>query len=184
MSSEPICTTLSVWGGPPIPRTWSRAQYQCPQSNGDPDYYNKLDERRKAEIFKYKNNANQMSRKQQYANFARGRNYTRKQTWATQSATYTNPNIQNLPRSGNTLICNTGIKSWCAMSYQNDTPGPPTQICLDPTMPLYNYRPQRYFGTGDNYTIPVQEQKQAYIKIKNNLYLPLIYPSTIYSKVK
>lgn len=139
------CTPLQVYGGPQPTRSWSREEIRCPNPNGDPNYFNQLDERRKAEIFKYTKNANQMSKKQMYANIARGRSYAKKQTWATQSLTYTNPNVQNLPRVGNILRCNRSSNVRCAMSYDNNTPGPPTQICLDPNVPLYNYKTQAFF---------------------------------------
>ena len=165
--SEPVsinsCTPFPINYVPDPPRLWSREQYGCPpNTDQDPLFYEKLSERRKAEIFKYKNNANNMSKKQIYANFARGRNYTGKQSWATQSATITDPNTNNLPRvgatpipltdpvilNGGTLQCKSGNQTQCAMSYENDTPGPARSICLNPAVPLYNFKVKRTYRAG------------------------------------
>jgi len=165
--SEPVsinsCTPFPINYVPDPPRLWSREQYGCPpNATDDPLFYEKLSERRKAEIFKYKNNANNMSKKQQYANISRGRNYTGKQSWATQSATITDPNTNNLPRvgatpipltdpvilNGGTLQCKSGNQTQCAMSYENDTPGPARSICLNPAVPLYNFNVKRTYRAG------------------------------------
>lgn len=145
------CISVNVpLGGPIPPRLWSRALPKCPQNNNphDPLLYEKLNERRKAEIFQYRGNANPISKKQQYANFSRGRNYTGKQTWATQNDIYTNPNTSNLIQNGNTLLCSASSGSKCAMSYENDTPGPAIQICMNPKVPLYNYKLTRTYRAG------------------------------------
>ena len=149
------CTPFPINYVPDPPRLWSREQYGCPpNTDQDPLFYEKLSERRKAEIFKYKNNANNMSKKQIYANFARGRNYTGKQSWATQTSTYTDPNVQKniLMRSGidgGVLIpIKPCAKKNCAMSYENDTPGPARSICLNPAVPLYNFNVKRTYRAG------------------------------------
>ena len=146
------CTPFPINYVPDPPRLWSREQYGCPpNTNDDPLFYEKLSERRKAEIFKYKNNANNMSKKQQYANIASGRNNTGKQSWATQSATYTDPNVQKdkLKRSGidgGVLIpVKPCAEKNCAMSYENDTPGPARSICLNPAIQLYNFKVNRTY---------------------------------------
>ena len=92
-----------------------------------------------------------MSKKQQYANIASGRNNTGKQSWATQSATITDPNVQKdkLKRSGidgGVLIpVKPCAEKNCAMSYENDTPGPARSICLNPSVPLYNFKVKRTY---------------------------------------
>ena len=59
--SEPVsinsCRPFPINYVPDPPRLWSREQYGCPpNTDQDPLFYEKLSERRKAEIFKYKNN--------------------------------------------------------------------------------------------------------------------------------
>ena len=141
-SSTDICTDISVPpGGPTPPRLWTRATGECPENvNNNPDFYQKLAERRKAEIFQYKNNSTQISKKQYYARIAKGLNYTGKKSWATQNQIYTNPNTSGLPQNGYNLsmTCSQSVK--CAMSYQNNTPGPAIKICMDKSVPLYMYK--------------------------------------------
>ena len=52
------------------------------------------------------NNSARLTKKQQYSQLVKNNTY--KKTWATQGQTYTNPNTNNLPQVGNSLICNTG----------------------------------------------------------------------------
>lgn len=61
----------------------------------------------KASVLKYKNNSSMLTKNQKYANLIRGSFY--RKTWATQNQVYTNPNTNDLPRSGNSLICTIGI---------------------------------------------------------------------------
>ena len=105
--------STSACGGvgyvPIPPRTWSRAQgNNCPNCASNYGYHvcslspgrvfstYELDQRRKVEILKYKKNSAQMSRAQQYSMVSRNA-LTRKKSWATQTQTYTNPNVNNLP---------------------------------------------------------------------------------------
>lgn len=53
-------------------------------------------EQYKAEILKYKQNSAKLSRAQQYSMVSRNA-LTRKKSWAAQTQTYTNPNVNNLP---------------------------------------------------------------------------------------
>ena len=53
-------------------------------------------EQYKAEILKCKQNSAQLTRAQQYSMLSRNA-LTRKKSWATQTETYTNPNVNNLP---------------------------------------------------------------------------------------
>ena len=146
------CTSVAVPpGGPNPPRLWTRFDNNCSfDTSTDPTIFDKLNERRKAEVFLYKKNANPITKKQQYSNFSKGRNYTGKQSWATQTEIYTNPNVQNLPQIGYTLICSSKNNIPCAMSYDNDTPGPSIPICMRPNVPLYNYKTRRIYKAGGN----------------------------------
>jgi hypothetical protein len=101
---------------PVPPRVWSRVQGQCtyplPLSNSNPntayipilkknipfgDVQYELQMIQKGNILQYKKNDGNMSKQQRYAQMARGA-WTRKKAWATQSQTYTNPNIDSLER--------------------------------------------------------------------------------------
>lgn len=111
-----------------------------------------LNERRKAEILKYKANSSNMTKKQQYANAASNRWLTgRKRSWATQTDTYTNPNTSALQRVGNVLVCNNNNVR-CSLTSSANVPGKVQPLCYDPTVPLYNYKVTRtYNGGGGKY---------------------------------
>jgi hypothetical protein len=114
--------------------------------------FNILNERRKAEILKYKANSSNITKKQQYANAASNRWITgRKRSWATQTDTYTNPNTSALQRVGNVLVCNNNNVR-CTLTSGADVPGKVQTLCYDPTVPLYNYKVTRtYNGGGGKY---------------------------------
>ena len=110
--------------------------------------FNILNERRKAEILKYKANSSNMTKKQQYANAASNRWITgRKRSWATQTDTYTNPNTSALQRVGNVLVCNNNNVR-CTLTSGADVPGKVQTLCYDSTVPLYNYKVTRTFKSG------------------------------------
>jgi hypothetical protein len=111
-----------------------------------------LNERRKAEILKYKANSSNITKKQQYANAASNRWLTgRKRSWATQTVTYTNPNTSALQRVGNVLVCNNNNVR-CTLTSGADVPGKVQPLCYDPTVPLYNYKvTTTYNGGGGKY---------------------------------
>jgi hypothetical protein len=108
----------------------------------------KLDERRKAEILKYKANSSNITKKQQYANAASNRWLTgRKRSWATQTDTYTNPNTSALQRVVDVLVCNNNNVS-CSLTSDADVPGKIKKLCYNPTVPLYNYKVTRTYSSG------------------------------------
>jgi photosystem II stability/assembly factor-like uncharacterized protein len=111
-----------------------------------------LNERRKAEILKYKANSSNITKKQQYANAASNRWLTgRKRSWATQTDTYTNPNTSALQRVGNVLVCNNNNVR-CTLTSGANVPGKVQSLCYNPTVPLYNYKVTRtYNGGGGKY---------------------------------
>jgi hypothetical protein len=145
-----------VWYVPVPSRIWSRAGgNNCPNCASNNGYaacvgnnglsYSTyaLDQRRKAEILKYKNNSGQLTRAQQYSMAARNA-LTRKKSWATQTQTYTNPNVDNLPEiqtEGVTMAlqCNTPAVR-CSLTSDSDVPGPVIPLCIDNSIPLYNYK--------------------------------------------
>ena len=136
---------------PNPPRLWSRFDYVCPCSPGQPSCstnYDKLNERRKAEILKYKANSSCITKKQQYANAGSDRWLTgRKRSWATQTVSYTNPNTSSLQRVGDVLVCNNNNVS-CSLTSDSNVPGKIQRLCNDPSVPLYNYKVTRTYKSG------------------------------------
>lgn len=137
------------------PRAWPRAQTTCPNCVENFGYQIcgsapststfQLDMRRKAEILQYKQNSG-------LPNFMRwslaARNQlTRQKSWASQNQVVSLPNVENLPREGNILLCpSTPIP--CNPTTDSDVPGKQMNLCYNPTIPLYNYRVQRTFAGG------------------------------------
>jgi hypothetical protein len=136
---------------PNPPRLWSRFNYVCPCSPGQPlcsTDYDKLNERRKAEILKYKANSSCITKNQQYANAASNRWLTsRKRSWATQTVSYTNPNTSTLERVGDVLVCNNNNVS-CSLTSDSNVPGKIRKLCYNPLVPLYNYKVTRTYKSG------------------------------------
>lgn len=160
---------------PPIDgseRPWSRARgFQCLDSFTD----EQLNMRRKAEILKYKNNNANLSKRQLYSRRARAIGVEQK-SWATQpfisgNTTVTfdnksinsnsNPNIRNLKRIENILICPSKKNPICNPSSNSDVPGN-KELCYDKNVSLIGYKehisyskigttwPQRSWEPGDN----------------------------------
>jgi len=164
----PFTTSCGIKGFVPGPPPWSRAggnncpncvsnygYSECSADNGLVYSTYALDQRRKAEILKYRSNRAQLSPAQQYSMISRNA-FTRKKSWATQTQTYTNPNVDNLPEiknaSGETvaLQCNQP-PVLCSMTSDSDVPGPVIQLCIDASVPLYNYKMQVTPASGGNF---------------------------------
>jgi hypothetical protein len=155
--------------GPDPPRLWTRSTTDCvncqnsycteispegeyppPVCDCPPDSTyitpEQFDMRRKAEIFLYKKNANDQTKKEKYALLAKGINVYKKISWSTQSQYYTNPNVNNLPQVGFTLTCgDVNILKNCSPTTNNNVPGPIMNICYDQTIPLTNYVTRRIY---------------------------------------
>ena len=150
-------TSCGITGFVPGPPPWSRAGgNNCPNcdsnygtsacgSNGMPYSTYALDERRKTEILKYKKNGAQMSKAQQYSMLSRNA-LTRKKSWATQTQTYTNPNVDKLPEreSEGVTVALECIQPNVLYSLTSDcdVPGPVIPLYIDAKIPLYNYKMQ------------------------------------------
>lgn len=148
--SNPACSLNFV---PNPSRLWSRAVGDCVCPNDGSlctISSQALDMRRKAEIFQYKGNSAQLTKKQKLAQMVKGNGPNGKKVWATQSETYTNPNTKNLPAGTDpfTLICSTPVVN-CAPTSNNDTPGPQMLICMDKNVPLTRYKVQRTYAAGN-----------------------------------
>ena len=138
-------------GGPQPPRLWSRATEDCIPTTGQNNVTQQdLDMRRKAEILQYKNNNSNMSRRQLWARTIKGHGPSGNRTWATQSAdgTYTNPNIDNLEKSGAFTLRCPGRPNNCAPTTNSDVPGKQMLLCMRPDIPLTNYIVNRTYLAG------------------------------------
>jgi len=153
----------TICGGPDPPRVWVRDSGEC--------YYNEgfsledLNMRRKAEILKHNRKFNRPTKKQWYAQLARG-NIRTKQTYATQSTTYTNFNTggcagpnppcrQQTGRVGpgtpdGTIIECENPLIMCASTTASDVPGRPQVLCYDRNVPLTNFIKRYKYSGNDN----------------------------------
>ena len=126
-------------------RTWARTDNSC---NVLEDYsQTDLDMRRKAEILQYKGTSMKLTKREKYAQIAKGHGPHRKTSWASQSfgAGYTNPNTHGLAKDGNTLTCsNTELKDIKTHSSASDVPGN-TMLLFDMSIPLTRYRVRRMY---------------------------------------
>lgn len=133
-----------VNGGPEPPRLWSRFTTNCsPYQNFT---QNELDMRRKAEILQYKNNSSRLSKKMRWSQLSKGINTYKKQTWATQSNVFTDPNVRNLSKVNDTLLCPRNPVV-CAPNTASNVPGTST-LCFDKNVPLVNYIVPRQYKAG------------------------------------
>ena len=100
----------SIQYNPNPPRVWSRVQNPCSviaYKNGDSDFARAEYERQmllKGNILQYKKNSSNLTKKQRYTQIAKGMWTNRTKTWATQSDTYTNPNMTSLLRVNYTIL--------------------------------------------------------------------------------
>jgi hypothetical protein len=99
---------------PVPPRVWSRVQNSCsliayekddPAANSNfarADYERQM--LLKGNILQYKKNSSSLTKKQRYTQIAKGMWTNRTKTWATQSDTYTNPNMTSLLRVNSSIL--------------------------------------------------------------------------------
>lgn len=87
---------------PQPPREWYRFSTPCTTltSSVTPQTAYKLAMLAKGNVLQYKKNSSNITKNQRYSQIARGSWTNRNTTWATQSATYTNPNTSSLKRNG------------------------------------------------------------------------------------
>jgi len=108
---------------PVPPRAWYRVNNICyydvslnSQNNDniyDPSVFYKIALINKGNVLQYKKNSTNLTKIQRYSQIAKGLWKNRTKTWATQTATYTNPNQNNLKRVG-------------YVEYPNNTPTTPS----------------------------------------------------------
>jgi hypothetical protein len=98
---------MSCNPNPPNPtREWQRVENRCVTENRTvkPIQALVLGMQYKGNILQYKKNSNPMTKNQKYSLIAQGKWLLRNKTYATQSATYTNPNTNSLYRPNKTNI--------------------------------------------------------------------------------
>lgn len=113
-------------------RLWNRFENPCIfLNNVAQQQTNDIQMQLKGNILQYKKNNSNLSKKQHYAQIARGSKIV-KRTYAIQTDKYTNPNIQNLPLSNNNISCATTSNSvQCFPTTDSDVPGPIMNLCYD-----------------------------------------------------
>ena len=143
--TDELCINLNI-GNPSIPRVWNRflINNQFRQDVGDEAYQM----RKKAEILKYKNNANNISSAQEYSQRVRG-NRSVRGSFANQNNVVTNPNIQNLEQQGNILIfpCDNTIKHTPVEASNVPPSNKVKTLFLDKSIPTPELRVQRTYPT-------------------------------------
>lgn len=146
-SSLPYTIDLCVKPTSFPPPPWSRFTLSCPDVT--PEEREQLQMRRKAETLMHVSNRFQRgsTRAQKYSYVAQGFNQ-RRQTYATQTDTYTDPNTKNYPVLGRSLVlpdqCTPRVLTFPSTS--SDVPGPTVPLTYDPNVPLLNYIPIRTYG--------------------------------------
>ena len=114
-----------------------------------------LQMRRKAEVLQYKNNSANLTKKQKWSQMVRGFSQNKKKVWATQTDTYTNPNIQNLQQVPGAFIlrCPDSNPNGNVTRYPpsaSDVPGKGPDLYLDKRFPAWGVGPRnRKFSMGD-----------------------------------
>ena len=108
---------MNINYNPQPPRVWTRVQNPCSTNQNNTNikndivyipltnqYVTPLEAQYQAQllekgnILQYKNNSANLTKSQKYSRISNGLSITRKKSYATQSVTYTNPNISNLLR--------------------------------------------------------------------------------------
>ena len=112
-------------------RTWARVDNSC---NNLGFTQEQLDMRRKAEILEYKQNSVKLTKRERYAQIAKGGGPQRKKSWT---------NTTNLTQNGNVLTCNTSSIT-SAPSSASDVPGNMT-LTFNKSIPLIRYKVRRTY---------------------------------------
>lgn len=104
---------------PQPPRAWSRVEDLCALTTDSSGtilspvtqtqvplgkYYYDAQMINKGNVLQYKKNSSSLTKKQRYSQIAKGMWTNRTKTWATQSVTYTNPNMTSLRRVNYTVV--------------------------------------------------------------------------------
>ena len=164
------------------PRAWSRVDNKCTYDNStsvnvdnsdsiyDPAIFYRAALINKGNVLQHKKNSTQLTKNQRYAQIAKGLWTNRTKTWATQSATYTNPNTSSLKRVG-------------YFEYPKDdiTPGSPANIS-GPYVPVSVLKdpfncPDLTFKDGGSLVCGVY-QNPCTGEVVDKTYQPKYYPTS------
>ena len=150
-----LCVRPSSYPPPP----WVRFTNNCSNLGYTSE---QLQMRRKAESLRFQTNlkSRRLTKAEYYAFVAKGLNNKRK-TYATQTDSYTNPNTQNYPTSGDGLTlpndCPNQVLTF--PSSASDVPGPVVPLTFDPNVPLIRYKRQLIYPTSQNPPGPGSDTK-------------------------
>jgi hypothetical protein len=130
---------------PPPP--WARFSLICNTDADNEFTAEQLQMRRKAEILQYYNNKVNMQKStkaQQWSFIARGLS-SLKNTYATQTVNFTNPNTTNFPNNNRIIALssqctNNVLRVSTFPSYCSDVPGPVVPLTFDPRVPLVRFK--------------------------------------------
>ena len=128
---------LGVNYNPSVPNVWSRVRTNC--SDTDPNNMSM-----KVNVLQYKNNSSNLTKQQRYAQIAKGF-WTYKKTWATQTQTYTNPDI------GIPVSCSSTTKY--VPTTNSDVPGPKIMLISNDADTSYFTR-RRYVMSSNGNAFP------------------------------
>jgi hypothetical protein len=160
----------------PIPeRAWSRVENRCPNDSSSnfknhSDIYYKTALINKGNVLQYKKNSTQLTKKQRYAQIAKGLWTNRTKTWATQSDTYTNPNMTSLKRVGYIEYSSNDITPGSPANPSG--PYTPISVLNDP----FNC-PNFAFKDGGNLVCGTYENPCTG-EVVDKTYVPKYYPTT------
>jgi hypothetical protein len=129
-------------------RVWSRVQHPCTftvdssynsvyspltgktTSPFEADYYNKL--LYKGNILQYKKNTSNLTKSQRYSQICKGMWTNRTKSYATQTQTYTNPNISNLKQVNFISVPSNGVTTYVPGPFNFNIPSP--NGCINDTI--------------------------------------------------
>ena len=129
-------------------RVWSRVQHPCTftvdssynsvyspltgktTSLLEADYYNKL--LYKGNILQYKKNTSSLTKSQRYSQICKGMWTNRTKSYATQTQTYTNPNISNLKQVNFISVPSNGVTTYVPGPFNFNIPAP--NGCINDTI--------------------------------------------------
>jgi hypothetical protein len=135
------------------PRAWSRVDNKCTYENSssttsivngsdkiyDPAVFYTAALINKGNVLQYKKNSSQLTKKQRYSQIAKGMWTNRTKTWATQSDTYTNPNMTSLKRAGYVEYPKNDISPGSPANFAG--PYVPVSVLSDPfNCPNFNFK--------------------------------------------
>ena len=142
-----LCSTTVPLTAP----EWPRFRTECVDAT--PEEREALQMRRKAETLFHVSNRNDMqNNKRNWFSFVAKGNNQKRETYATQTDKFTNPNTKNYPvLSGARMTLPTDCprRPITSPSTSSDVPGPAVPLTYDPSVPLVNYKVFRTYTNSE-----------------------------------